>query len=230
MARARPAVSDKPAVGLTMFGVTTPCVTRVVELLGGSRDCLVFHATGTGGRTLESLADSGMLEGVIDATTTEIADHVVGGVLSAGPDRLGAVARSGIPWVGSVGALDMVNFWARDTVPERFRNRRLYVHNANVTLMRTTPEECRAIGAWMAEKLNACPGPVRLLIPERGVSALDVAGGAFHDPEADAALFDALEANLHQTADRRLVRLPLHINDPAFADALVAAYRGITEG
>ena len=230
MAKARPAVSDKPAVGLTMFGVTTPCVTRVVELLGGSRDCLVFHATGTGGRTLESLADSGMLEGVIDATTTEIADHVVGGVLSAGPDRLGAVARSGIPWVGSIGALDMVNFWACDTVPERFRNRRLYVHNANVTLMRTTPEECRAIAAWMAEKLNACPGPVRLLIPERGVSALDVAGGAFHDPEADAALFDALEANLHQTDDRRLVRLPLHINDPAFADAFVAAYRGITEG
>ncbi len=228
MATAEPATTDKPAVGLTMFGVTTPCVTRVAELLAPTHDCLIFHATGTGGRTLESLADSGMLEGIIDATTTEIADHLVGGVLTAGPDRLGAVARSGIPYVGSVGALDMVNFWAKETVPDRFRDRNLYVHNANVTLMRTTAEECREIGAWIAGKLNACDGPVRILVPERGVSAIDVDGGPFRDPEADAALFDALDSTLKQTDTRRLARLPLHINDPAFADALVAAYRDIT--
>ena len=229
MTRAPAAADARPAVGLTMFGVTTACVTRVAALLD-DRDPLVFHATGTGGRAMEGLADSGMLEGLIDATTTEVADHLCGGVLSAGPDRLGAVARSRIPWVGSCGALDMVNFWAPDTIPARYAGRNFYRHNPNVTLMRTTPEECREIGAWIAARLNACDGPVRFLIPEHGVSALDVAGGAFHDPEADAALFDTLEANLHQTADRRLVRLPLHINDPAFADALVAAYRGITEG
>jgi uncharacterized protein (UPF0261 family) len=228
MARAEPATTTKPAVGLTMFGVTTPCVTRVAELLAPTHDCLIFHATGTGGRTLESLADSGMLEGIIDATTTEIADHLVGGVLTAGPDRLGAVARSRIPYVGSVGALDMVNFWAEATVPDRFRDRNLYVHNANVTLMRTTAEECREIGAWIAGKLNACDGPVRILVPERGISAIDAEGGPFHDPEADATLFDALESTLKQTDTRRLARLPLHINDPAFADALVAAYRDIT--
>jgi uncharacterized protein (UPF0261 family) len=228
MAKAEPATTTKPAVGLTMFGVTTPCVTRVAEILAPTHDCLVFHATGTGGRTLESLADSGMLQGMIDATTTEIADHLVGGVLSAGPDRLGAVARTRLPWVGSLGALDMVNFWAMETVPDRFRDRTLYVHNANVTLMRTTPDECRAIGSFIAKKLNACDGPVRLLVPERGVSAIDAPGGPFHDPEADAALFETLESALHQTDRRRLLRLPLHINDPAFADALVAHYRDIT--
>ena len=227
MARARPAETTKPALGLTMFGVTTPCVTRVAETLRASNDCLVFHATGTGGRTLESLADSGMLAGVIDATPTEIADHLFGGVLSAGPDRLGAIARSGLPYVGAPGALDMVNFWAPNTIPDRYRDRLFHVHNPNVTLMRTTAEENREIGVWIARKLNACPGPVRFLIPERGVSALDAEGGAFHDPEADAALFDALDATLDHTPDRRLVRHPLHINDRAFADALVAAWREI---
>jgi uncharacterized protein (UPF0261 family) len=226
MTRAGAAADDgRPAIGLTMFGVTTPGVTRVAEALGETHDCLVFHATGTGGRAMESLVDSGMLEGVIDATTTEVCDHLLGGVLSAGPDRLGAIARSGIPWVGSCGALDMVNFWAPDTVPARYAGRTFYRHNPNVTLMRTTAEECRTVGAWIAERLNACLGPVRLLIPERGVSALDVAGGAFHDPEADAALFDALETGIEATANRRVARLPHHINDPEFADALVAAYR-----
>lgn len=227
MARVAPETDARPALGLTMFGVTTPCVTRVAETLAADYDCLVFHATGTGGRTLEALADAGQLAGVIDATTTEIADHIVGGVLSAGPDRLGAIARSRVPYVGSCGALDMVNFWAADTVPDRYKGRTLYRHNPNVTLMRTTAAECREIGAWIAHRLNACDGPVRFLIPEAGVSALDIAGGAFHDPEADAALFSAIEAGLRQTADRRLVRLPLHINDPAFADALVAAWRAI---
>jgi uncharacterized protein (UPF0261 family) len=176
---------------------------------------------------MEGLADSGMLEGLIDVTTTEVADHVCGGVLSAGADRLGAVARTGIPYVGSCGALDMVNFWAPETVPDRYAHRRFYRHNPNVTLMRTTSAECREIGAFIAAKLNACAGPIRFLIPERGVSALDTGGGAFEDAEADAALFDALESGLDATADRRLTRLPLPINDPEFADALVAAYREI---
>jgi uncharacterized protein (UPF0261 family) len=210
-----------------MFGVTTACVTRVAEILGRDYDCLIFHATGTGGRTLEALADGGQLAGVIDVTITEVCDQLCGGVLGAGPDRLGAIARSRVPYVGSCGALDMVNFWAFDTVPERYRGRTLYRHNPNVTLMRTTADECREVGAWIAGKLNACEGPVRFLIPEGGVSALDAPGGAFADAAADAALFDAIEAGMHATADRRILRLPLHINDPAFADALAAAWREI---
>jgi uncharacterized protein (UPF0261 family) len=227
MTRAAPQQDARPALGLTMFGVTTPCVTRVAEVLAPDYDCLVFHATGTGGRTLEALADAGELAGVMDVTTTEIADHLFGGVLSAGPDRLGAIARSRVPYVGSCGALDMVNFWAPDTVPERYAGRTFYHHNPNVTLMRTTADECREIGAWIAERLNACEGPLRFLIPERGVSALDAPGGAFEDKAADAALFDALEAGFEPSANRRLVRLPLHVNDPAFADALVAAWHAI---
>ena len=219
--------SGKPAIGLTMFGVTTPCVTRVAERLRERFDGMVFHATGTGGRSMEKLADSGLLVGVVDVTTTEIADHIVGGVLSAGPDRLGAIARSRLPYVGSVGALDMVNFWAMETVPERFRRRLLYRHNPNITLMRTTAEECRAIGRFIGERLNACQGPVRFLIPERGVSALDIEGGPFHDPEADAALFETIEATLIATPNRQLLRLPLHINDPDFADAIVWAFDDI---
>jgi uncharacterized protein (UPF0261 family) len=222
-----PDAKTKPAIGLTMFGVTTNCVTQIVAQLDKEFDCLVFHATGTGGQSMEKLADSGMLVGVIDVTTTEVCDHLVGGVLSAGPDRLGAIARSRIAYIGSVGALDMVNFWAMATVPERFRGRKLYKHNPNVTLMRTTPEECRAIGQWIAEKLNACEGPVRFLIPEKGVSALDAPGQAFYDPEADEALFDALEKSLKQTASRRLTRLPYHINDPEFSAALVQNFREI---
>lgn len=222
-----PESGSKPAIGLTMFGVTTACVTQTVAQLEQDYDCLVFHATGTGGQSMEKLADSGMLVGVIDVTTTEVCDQLVGGVLSAGPDRLGAIARSRIPWVGSVGALDMVNFWAMETVPERFRSRTLYRHNPSVTLMRTTPDECRAIGRWIADKLNACDGPVRLLIPEKGVSALDAPGQPFHDPQADAALFEVLEQTLRQTDSRRLTRLPLHINDPEFSAALVRSFREI---
>ena len=222
-----PEVPAKPAVGLTMFGVTTNCVMQVVAQLEDQYDCLVFHATGTGGRSMEKLADSGLLKGVIDVTTTEVCDQLVGGVLSAGPDRLGAIARSRIPYVGSVGALDMVNFWAMDTVPERFRSRRLYKHNPNVTLMRTTASECRAIGIWIAERLNACEGPVRFLIPEKGVSALDAPGQNFYDPEADDALFQSLEKTLKQTPSRRMTRLPYHINDPQFSAALAGHFREI---
>jgi len=222
MARASAPASgrEKPSIGLTMFGVTTPCVTKVVERLKHRYDCLVFHATGTGGRAMEKLADSGQLDGLIDATTTEICDLLFDGVLSAGEDRLGSVARTRIPYVGSGGALDMVNFGAMDTVPERYRGRLLYRHNPQVTLMRTTASECRAIGQWIAAKLNLCEGPVCFLIPERGVSALDVEGGAFFDPEADAALFDSLEKGLRQNDRRRLMRLPFHINDAEFAAAL----------
>ena len=226
--RSIPRAAVKPAVGLTMFGVTTTCVTRVVERLQDRYDCLVFHATGTGGQSMEKLLDSGMLVGVIDVTTTEVCDLLVGGVLSAGPDRLGAVARAGVPYVGSVGALDMVNFWAMETVPAKFRGRTLYKHNPEVTLMRTTPEECREIGGWIGRKLNACEGPVRFLIPEKGVSAIDAPGQPFHDPAANAALFEALERSLQQSAHRRLVRLPLHINDPEFADALVENFLEIS--
>ena len=216
--------AEKPSLGLTMFGVTTPCVMRLVETLRDRYDCLVFHATGTGGRAMEKLADSDKLAGIIDVTTTEVCDLLVGGVLSAGPDRLGAVARTRLPYVGSCGALDMVNFWGLESVPERFRARKLHVHNPQVTLMRTTPEECRQIGAWIAQKLNACEGPVRFLIPEKGVSALDIEGGAFFDEDADAALFEALSQGLRMTPNRRLIRLPLHINDPAFSDALAQTF------
>jgi uncharacterized protein (UPF0261 family) len=220
-------VEGKPAIGLTMFGVTTPCVTRMVAELKDDYDCLVFHATGTGGRAMEKLVDSAMLVGVIDATTTEVCDLMMGGVMSAGEDRFGSIARTGIPYVGSVGALDMVNFWAPETVPERYRNRRLYRHNPNVTLMRTTVEENRHMGEWIADRLNLCEGPVRFLLPEGGVSAIDAPGQPFHDPEADAALFEAIERRLEQNTRRRLLRLPHHVNDPEFSSALVRNFHEI---
>jgi uncharacterized protein (UPF0261 family) len=176
---------------------------------------------------MEKLADSGMLTGIIDATTTEVCDLLFGGVLSAGDDRLGAIARTRIPYVGSVGALDMVNFWAVETVPERYRRRNLHRHNPNVTLMRTSAEENATMGAWLAVRLNRCQGPVRFLIPEAGVSALDAPGQPFHDPAADAALFAALTRDFQQTETRRLIRLPLHINDAAFSAALVDNFRSI---
>ncbi|MBL8324191.1 MAG: ABC transporter permease [Rubrivivax sp.] len=221
------ASTHKPAIGLSMFGVTTPCVQMVTKKLEDRYDCLVFHATGTGGQSMEKLADSGLLEGVIDVSTTEIADEIGGGTLSAGPTRLDVFARHAVPYVGSCGALDMVNFGAWDTVPERFKARRLYRHNPTVTLMRTTVDECRAIGEFIAAKLNAMRGPVRFLIPEGGVSAIDKPGGPFHDPEADRLLFDTIATRFRAGPDRKLIRLPHHINDEAFADALVAAWREV---
>ncbi len=222
-----PAGDDKPAIGMTMFGVTTPCVDQVRALLEADHDCLVFHATGTGGRSMEKLVDSGLVLGCIDSTTTEVCDLLMGGVFSAGEDRLGAFARTGLPYVGSCGALDMVNFGALETVPAQYRERTLHVHNPQVTLMRTTPEENRAMGAWIGDKLNRCDGPVRFLIPEKGVSLIDAPGMPFHDPEADAALFEALESTVRQTGRRRLVRLPLHVNDAAFSQALVENWHAI---
>ena len=219
----------KPAIGVTMFGVTTPCAEAVRERLESDYDCLVFHATGTGGQSMEKLVDSGLVAGVVDLTTTEVADLLMDGVMSAGEDRLGAVARTGLPYVGSCGALDMVNFGAKDTVPERYRDRNLYVHNPQVTLMRTTAEENARMGRWIGEKLNACEGPVRFLIPEGGVSMLDAEGQAFYDPEADKALFNALEDTVQQTEHRQLIRLPHNINDPEFAEALVEHFQEIVQ-
>lgn len=219
--------SEQRSIGLTMFGVTTQCVTSMVEQLSSTHDCTVFHATGVGGRTMEKLVDDGVLAGVLDITTTEICDMLLGGVLPASPARLDAIARSGVPYVGSAGALDMVNFWAPETVPAAFAGRQFYHHNSNVTLMRTTPEECRQIGIWIGRKLSTCTGPVRFLIPEHGVSALDIEGGAFFDPEADAALFAAIEEAFEVSDNRRIERLPLHINDPAFAKAAVDRFLSI---
>ncbi|CCV05248.1 conserved hypothetical protein [Mesorhizobium metallidurans STM 2683] len=226
-AKPAPPPDGKPALGLTMFGVTTPSVTAIADALRSTYDCMVFHATGTGGRTMEKLADSGLLAGVIDITTTEVCDLLFGGVLPATEDRFGAIARTGVPYIGSVGALDMVNFWAPPTIPERYRGRLFYEHNPNVTLMRTTPDECRQIGEWIGTRLSRCDGPVRFLIPEKGVSALDIEGGAFFNPEADAELFEVIERTIKPNANRRVTRLPLHINDPEFAKAAVAAFLDI---
>jgi uncharacterized protein (UPF0261 family) len=218
----------RPTVGITMFGVTTPCVQAVAQALGESWECLVFHATGTGGQSMEHLLDTGLLGAVIDVTTTEIADEVVGGVFSAGPGRLDAVIRRRVPYVGSCGALDMVNFHAEETVPARFRARRLHRHTPNVTLMRTTPEEGAAIGAFLAAKLNRMEGPVRFLLPERGLSSLGAPGGPMHDPAADRALFAAIARDFQPGPDRILARLPHAINDAPFAQALVEAFHEVT--
>jgi uncharacterized protein (UPF0261 family)/ABC-type branched-subunit amino acid transport system ATPase component len=217
----------KPALGLTMFGLTTPCVQAVCKQLESEYDCLVFHATGTGGQTMEKLADSGLLGGVLDITTTEVADEIVGGVLTAGPSRMDVFARTAIPYVGSCGALDMVNFWATSTVPAQFKDRTLHVHNPNVTLMRTTPDEAARIGRFVVDKLNRMEGPVRFLIPEGGLSGLDRPGGPFWDPAANRALFDVIASNFRSGTNRKLLKLPHHINDPAFADALVSNFNEI---
>jgi uncharacterized protein (UPF0261 family) len=221
---------DLPALGLTMFGVTTPLVTALVEALCDRFDPLVFHATGTGGQSMEKLVDSGMVCAVLDMTTTEVADQLVGGVFPGGPDRMGAVSRTGVPYVGSVGAVDMVNFGGIETVPGRFAERNLHVHNPQVTLMRTTPDENVAIGSFIAAKLNACDGPVRFLLPEGGVSLIDAPGQPFHDPEADEALFSTLEAEVDQTADRVLRRVPHNINDEPFVAAVLAAFGEVMHG
>jgi len=218
---------SKPALGLTMFGVTTPCVQAVCKQLETEYDCLVFHATGTGGQSMEKLADSGLLAGVLDITTTEVADEVVGGVLTSGPSRMDVFARAAIPYVASCGALDMVNFWAKATVPARFKDRNLHVHNPNVTLMRTTPDEATRIGRFVVDKLNRMEGPVRFLIPEGGLSGLDRPGGPFWDPAANRALFDVIASSFRPGTNRKLLKLPHHINDQAFADALVANFHEI---
>jgi uncharacterized protein (UPF0261 family) len=214
-----PELEQRKVIAATMFGVTTPCVTRARELLDEfGYEVLVFHATGTGGQSMEVLASDGYLDGVLDITTTELADDLVGGVLSAGPERLEAAGRAGVPQVVSLGALDMVNFGPRDTVPERFEQRRLYVHNPTVTLMRTTPGECAELGRRIGRKLSGARGPTVLFVPLRGVSMIDVEGQPFHDAEADRALIDALR----ETLDARVEvhELDMDINDERFAEAM----------
>jgi len=209
----------KPLIGSTMFGVTTPSVTRARERLEElGYEVLVFHATGTGGQSMEALARGGFLAGVLDITTTELADDLVGGVLSAGPDRLEAAGELGLPQVVSLGALDMVNFGPRETVPPQFEGRNLYVHNPTVTLMRTTPEECAELGRRIARKLSAATGPTALFVPLKGVSMIATEGGPFYDPDADEALFGALRDGLGPHVE--LHELDLDVNDPAFADAM----------
>ncbi|MBB4361189.1 uncharacterized protein (UPF0261 family)/ABC-type branched-subunit amino acid transport system ATPase component [Bradyrhizobium sp. CIR18] len=214
-----------PAVGITMFGVTTPAVQKIAAELRDDFECLVFHATGVGGRSMEKLVESGQLAGVIDLTTTEVCDLLMGGVFPATEDRFGAIIRTRVPYVGSVGALDMVNFGAPDTIPERYRGRKFHVHNPQVTLMRTSVEENERIGRWIGERLNQMDGPVRFFLPEGGVSALDARGQPFWDPDADAALFRTLERTVRQTGNRQLIRTPKNINDPDFAAAIVGAFR-----
>ncbi|MCB1499318.1 MAG: Tm-1-like ATP-binding domain-containing protein [Bauldia sp.] len=209
---------DRPLIAATMFGVTTPCVTTARQILeGAGYEVLVFHATGTGGRSMEALIRGGFIAGVLDVTTTELADELVGGVLSAGPNRLEAAGEMGVPQVVSVGALDMVNFGERASVPARFAGRTFYEHNPQVTLMRTTAEENAALGRIIAEKLSRAQGPTVLMLPERGVSLIDVVGNPFHDPKADAALFAALRGGI--SANVELVTLDTDINDEAFAQA-----------
>jgi uncharacterized protein (UPF0261 family) len=217
-----PQVEDgRPLVAATMFGVTTPCVTRArEELERRGYEVLVFHATGTGGKAMEALVEGGLLSGVLDVTTTELCDDLVGGVLSAGPARLEAAGSAGVPQVVSLGALDMVNFGARETVPPKFEDRNLYVHNPSVTLMRTTPDECAELGRRIAGKLAAATGPTSLFVPLGGVSMIDAEGQPFHDPEADAALFDALREGLAGSSVE-LIELEHNVNDDQFADAMV---------
>ncbi|MGI9489499.1 MAG: ABC transporter permease [Geminicoccaceae bacterium] len=220
-------LSDKPALGLTMFGVTTSAVQQIVAGLEDRYECLVFHATGVGGQSMEKLADSGMLSAALDVTTTEICDMMMGGVFPATEDRFGAFIRNRIPYLGSVGALDMVNWHAPDTVPERYQGRLFYEHNPQITLMRTTAEENTRMGTWIASRLNQMTGPVRFILPLGGVSALDAPGEAFHDPVADKALFDAIRATFKPGANRELIEINQNINDPAFAAGAIAAFSEI---
>jgi uncharacterized protein (UPF0261 family) len=213
---------QKPLIVASMFGNTTQCLDAAIPLLEqAGYEVLVFHATGTGGRAMEALIASGLVAGVLDVTTTELADELVGGVLSAGPERLDAAAKHGVPAVVAPGCLDMVNFGERHSVPERFAGRTFYAHNPQVTLMRTSPEESAALGRMVAAKVNASRGPVTVLIPRGGTSVIGAAGGPFHDPAADEALFAALAAGLRSDIPCR--SLDCDINDPAFARACVEA-------
>jgi uncharacterized protein (UPF0261 family) len=219
---------DQPLIAATMFGVTTPCVDharRLLEAVGF--EVVVFHATGVGGQSMEGLARDGQVAGLLDLTTTELADELVGGILSAGPDRLGAAVRAGVPQVVSVGALDMVNFGPLDTVPAVFAGRRFHVHNPSVTLMRTTAEENAALGDWIARVLAGATSPAVVMLPLRGVSALDAPGGPFEDPDADGALFDALTRGLAGHPWVRVEARDEHINDTSFAAAAARNLLGL---
>ena len=219
--------AEKPGLGLMMFGVTTAAVQAISALVEDQFEPFVFHATGVGGQSMEKLIDNGFLTAAIDLTTTEVADMIAGGVMAATEDRFGAVIRERVPYVGSVGALDMVNFGAFETIPPKYADRLFYKHNPQVTLMRTSPKENAKMGAWIADRLNQMNGPVRFLIPEGGVSALDAPAMPFWEPAANAALFDALESGLNQTSERQLLRSAYHINDPEFAQLCADTLRDI---
>ncbi len=224
-----PAAEDKPLIGATMFGVTTPCVTKARELLEeAGYEVLVFHATGAGGRAMEDLVRGGFIVGVLDATTTELADELVGGVLSAGPDRLEAAGDLGVPQVVAPGALDMVNFGPPDTVPEQFSDRTFYQHNPTVTLMRTTVEENAELGKVMGQKLSQAKGPTTVIIPKQGVSAIDKERQPFYSAEAEAAWIENLKANLGDNVT--LIEMDNHINDDAFATKLVETLLASLDG
>lgn len=217
-----PAATDKQIIVVSQFGNTTPCVEYAKKILeAAGYEVIVFAATGTGGRTMESLIETGLVAGVLDITTTEWADELVGGVLSAGPARLEAAAKAGIPAVVSTGCLDMVNFGPPDTVPAKFSGRKFYQHNPQITLMRTTPEECAQLGKILAGKLNRSTGPVNVLLPLRGGSVISAPGGSFHDATADAALYSALKQELR--SDISVTELDANINDPQFAEASAQA-------
>jgi uncharacterized protein (UPF0261 family) len=217
-------VDARPPIGLTMYGVTTPCVRHVTDILRDRFDCLAFHATNIGGRSMENLLRSGLLSGLIDITTSDVTDLLFGGAFPAGENRLDATRQTRTPYVGSCGALDMINFREPSTLPSQYRQRNLHQHNPFITLVRTTAAENERVGHWLAERLNRCDGPVRFLIPEKGVSALDAPGKPFFDPEADAALFEAIEKAIVPTENRRVERLPFHINDPEFGAAIATNY------
>jgi uncharacterized protein (UPF0261 family) len=214
--------SDRPIIVASMFGNTTTCVNTARQVLeAAGYEVLVFHATGTGGRTMESIIESGLVAGVLDVTTTEWADELVGGILGAGPNRLDAAGRTGTPAVVAPGCLDMVNFGTRDSVPAKFAGRTFYQHNPQVTLMRTTPEECTSLGRILAEKVNTYRGPVTVLLPKRGISVISAAGQPFHSPKADVAMFDAIRQHLRPGIP--LQELDCEINDAAFANACAKA-------
>lgn len=217
----------KPAIALTMFGVTTPCVQQLTEQLEQQYDCLVFHATGSGGKAMEKLIDSRLLHSVLDITTTEVCDYLFDGVLACDVDRFGAIARTETPCVLSCGALDMINFGRPSSVPERYRDRLFYHHNAQVTLMRTTQEENQLMGRWIADKLNRCEGEVRFIIPTAGFSALDIEGAPFWDPQADQAFIESLTENLITTEKRKLILSPYHINSTEFCEQVIQLHQEI---
>ena len=220
-----PVGEDKPLIGITMFGVTTPCVMAAQAILeNAGYECLIFHATGAGGRAMEDLIRGGFIVGVLDVTTTELADELVGGVLSAGPNRLDAAGEAGIPQVIAPGALDMVNFGPPETVPDQFKGRKFYHHNPTVTLMRTTKDENAELGRIMAEKLSKAKGPTTVLIPKQGVSAIDQEGQPFYDAEADAAFIENLKANLGENVN--LMEMDNNINDDDFASKLANVLLG----
>ncbi len=223
----QPDPESKTPIGLTMFGVTTVCVESITDSLREDFECLVFHATGTGGQSMEKLAESQLLEAVIDITTTEVCDYFMGGVFPCLESRFDIFGANEMPYIGSVGALDMVNFGSRETVPQKYKNRNLFVHNAQVTLMRTTSDENKKMGVWIAGKLNKMYGKVSFFLPMGGVSIIDSPGKPFYDPDANKALFDAIEQNLIQTKDRKLIKIDSNINDPIFSNRVVEEFRSI---